>query len=153
MSGASVRVRRARREDADALLTLEELALPDPWNRRLLANYFDDESAALWIAETDGVAIGYAIFQGAASECELLRLGVDPAWRRAGVGGELVARGLEQARTAGAAACFLEVRSDNLPARRLYERLGFRVVARRARYYGDGGDAEVYRRDLSAANG
>jgi ribosomal protein S18 acetylase RimI-like enzyme len=115
--------------------------------------YLDDDSASVWIAEHEGVAIGYAIFQRAADEVELLRLGVDPAWRRAGVGGELVARGLAEAIDAGCAAGFLEVRADNRPARRLYERLGFGLVGRRARYYADGTEACVYRRELASIRG
>ena len=79
---------------------------------------------------------------------ELLRLGVDPAWRRAGIGGELVARGLALGLDRGFTACFLEVRTDNSPARRLYERLGFALAGERRRYYGDGTDAAIYRRTL-----
>ena len=47
---------------------------------------------------------------------------------------------------------FLEVDEDNVPARRLYERAGFREVGRRAGYYPQGSGAAatalVLRRDL-----
>lgn len=41
----------------------------------------------------------------------------------------------------------LEVRVDNEPARRAYERNGFEVVGRRPRYYSDGVDAVLYSRN------
>ena len=52
----------------------------------------------------------------------------------------------------GAPAVFLEVDEDNEPARRLYQRAGFREVGRRPGYYQQGRDhaatALVLRRDL-----
>jgi ribosomal-protein-alanine N-acetyltransferase len=53
----------------------------------------------------------------------------------------------------GARAVFLEVEEDNTPARRLYQRSGFREVGRRPGYYRQDRDkaatALVLRRDLA----
>ena len=48
----------------------------------------------------------------------------------------------------GAAAMFLEVSESNLAARALYEAGGFARAGLRRRYYADGTDALVLRRDL-----
>ncbi|WP_431272740.1 hypothetical protein [Dankookia sp. P2] len=48
---------------------------------------------------------------------------------------------------------FLEVAAGNAAARGLYQGLGFAEVSRRRRYYPDGSDALVMRRDLDAASG
>ena len=42
---------------------------------------------------------------------------------------------LDQAKSACASKIFLEVRESNQPARRLYEKHGFREIGRRRRYY------------------
>jgi [ribosomal protein S18]-alanine N-acetyltransferase len=52
------------------------------------------------------------------------------------------------ARKRGAGAMFLEVAAANGPALALYAREGFTEVGRRRRYYSDGTDALVLRRDL-----
>ena len=52
--------------------------------------------------------------------------------------------------TYGAGAMFLEVAAGNAPALALYAREGFAEVGRRRRYYSDGTDALVLRRDLTA---
>jgi ribosomal-protein-alanine N-acetyltransferase len=48
----------------------------------------------------------------------------------------------------GAALMTLEVAAENSAALGLYRALGFSRVGRRPRYYADGGDAVVLRRDL-----
>ena len=43
----------------------------------------------------------------------------------------------------GAATSTLEVRAGNLPAKRLYEKLGYEVAGVRKRYYRDGEDGLI----------
>jgi ribosomal-protein-alanine N-acetyltransferase len=87
------------------------------------------------VAVDRGSVAGYVIGHSAADEGEILNLGVAPAHRRRSVGHALVAAMLAALRARGARVAYLEVRDSNTAARRLYEALGFREVARRARYY------------------
>lgn len=66
-------------------------------------------------------------------EAELESLGVAPAARRHGTGEALVRAAIACAAEAGTVR--LELRSRNAPARRLYERCGFRTVGTRLGYY------------------
>jgi ribosomal-protein-alanine N-acetyltransferase len=45
---------------------------------------------------------------------------------------------------------FLEVKASNKGAQRLYAKLGFEEVGRRRRYYSDGSDAVLMRRQAGA---
>lgn len=67
------------------------------------------------------------------SELELLL--VHPRHRRQGIGRALSHHWLAMAKRAAARDALLEVRASNLPAQALYEELGFRIEARRPRYY------------------
>jgi len=78
----------------------------------------------------------------AEGESEILNLAVDPAQRRRGVGTWLVGEAL----TSSAGPWFLEVRPSNGAARKLYEKFGFREVARRPGYYQDSGEDAVVMR-------
>lgn len=62
---------------------------------------------------------------------EIYVIGVDPAAAGRGLGGALVVAGLDHLTGRGLRRSLLYVESDNDPARRLYERLGFDVVATR----------------------
>lgn len=60
--------------------------------------------------------------------------------RREGIGAALIRRGVLAAADRGAEKGVLEVRSANLAARRLYQKLGFALVAKRPDYYRDPAD-------------
>lgn len=68
-------------------------------------------------------------------EWELENIAVLPEFRRRGLGRELLAVLLAQARLHGAARILLEVRESNRAAIRLYEAAGFQQLGRRRAYY------------------
>jgi ribosomal-protein-alanine acetyltransferase len=78
-----------------------------------------------------------------ADEVHLLNVAVHPERRGRGYGRQLVAAVTAEAEASGARVVFLEVRSGNVVARRLYRTLGFRDLGVRRGYYGPGQDAIV----------
>ena len=68
--------------------------------------------------------------------------------RRRGFGKALLSAVLARAREASFRVVLLEVRRDNAPAQNLYAGLGFEVVGEREKYYSDGEDAILMRREL-----
>ena len=61
-------------------------------------------------------------------------LAVQPAFRRQNLGREMLARMADLARARGGTKLLLDVVGDNLPAIRLYERLGFAPTGRRQEF-------------------
>ena len=57
-----------------------------------------------------------------------------PDWRRHGLGAALLAEDMRRFRAEGCVAVSLAVNVNNPTAARLYTRLGFEVVGRRARW-------------------
>src|SRR4029079_1787774 len=70
-------------------------------------------------------------------EAHITTFAVHPSWRRQRIGERLLLAFLDLAIGRGAHEATLEVRLSNLPARRLYEKYGFRPVGLRPRYYSD----------------
>lgn len=95
---------------------------------------------------------GFVLARLAAGEAEILTIAVARAWRRHGLGRELMEAVLRHLHAERAEALFLEVDETNLPAIALYRRLGFAEVGRRPAYYERPGAARtaalVMRRDL-----
>jgi ribosomal-protein-alanine N-acetyltransferase len=78
---------------------------------------------------------GYIVARETAGELHINNVAVRKDYRRRGIGAALLNRVLEEARRRKANAAFLEVRSANHAAQALYEKSGFRAIARRANYY------------------
>ncbi|PZS17455.1 MAG: ribosomal-protein-alanine N-acetyltransferase [Pseudonocardiales bacterium] len=95
-------------------------------------------------AREGGSLIGYVGLARVGSEAEVHTLAVDPAHQRRGIGRALLRATLEH--TEGATV-FLEVRTDNDSAIRLYRSEGFDVIGIRRGYYRpSGADAFTMRR-------
>ena len=106
----------------------------DPWSRDDFAECVAS-GIPFFIAESRGVVAAYIVAHSATDEGEILNLGVAAAHRRRGIGRALVEHVMGVLGAGGVHAVYLEVRESNAGARRLYEVLGFREVARRTRYY------------------
>lgn len=132
---------------------IERASFADPWSSR----DFRDALAAgvtFLVGVTDTAVLGYVIARHAADAGEILNLAVVPESRGRGVGQALVTCALTHLRVRGVAAVYLEVRESNAVARRLYQRLGFQEVGRRAGYYRrPREDAVVLRTAIPAVQG
>ena len=104
--------------------------------------------AHYFVAEENGVVLGYAGFWLVVDEAELMKIAVDVPYRRRGLAGALLVAVLDEARQQGAACLLLEVRETNEAARALYEKYGFHAYSIRKQYYSDGENAVLYKRKL-----
>ncbi len=138
--------RQAAAVDAPALAALHAAAFPP-------AQAWGADTVSLLLALPGAFGrweegAGLVLARMAGDEAEVLTFGVVPEARRRGHGAALLRGALAAARAKGAGAMFLEVAAGNAPALALYAREGFAEVGRRKRYYSDGADALVLRRDL-----
>lgn len=109
--------------------------MADPWSEGLLRAELDAINGVSLVAEQEHQVCGYAFFRTCPPESELLRLAVAEASKRRGVGRALLAHALAYLSGLGYTTCFLEVRSSNTAARRLYDAAGFLQVGTRKKYY------------------
>jgi ribosomal-protein-alanine N-acetyltransferase len=80
---------------------------------------------------------GYIVARESAGELHINNVAVRDQYRRRGIGSALLFRIMEAARRHKVRVAFLEVRSGNLAAQALYEKTGFKAIARRPDYYSD----------------
>ncbi len=97
------------------------------------------------LKETPGERVlGYSCFWSLTGELQLVNIAVHPELRDKGLGRKLLHHLLLEADSRAAEKIFLEVRPSNRAAIGLYEKLGFKVLYRRPRYYTpEGEDALV----------
>lgn len=121
----------------DEIYYTEECCFAEPWTLAMLESELENPLSVIETACRDGKTVGYALGRVVADEAELLKICVLGDYRRQGIAEKLLSELLAKMREKGAAACYLEVRSRNLPAISLYKRLGFAEVGLRKNYYRD----------------
>jgi ribosomal-protein-alanine N-acetyltransferase len=154
----TISLREMRWWDLEAVLALERELFPeDAWS----AGMFWSELAyargprrtrRYVVAERSGHLVGYAglAATGARDHVtgDVQTIAVAPAEQGRGLGARLLAELLDAATDFGCREVFLEVRTDNERAQRLYKGFGFEPVGIRRGYYQPGNhDALTMRRD------
>lgn len=99
------------------------------------------ETRMFWVAKADGRVIGYTGVMVIDDFADIATLAVVPEYRRQGIASRFIKMIFSEARRRGATRILLEVRTDNEPAKSMYQKLGFQILAERPNYYGPGRDA------------
>lgn len=132
--------------DLDAMMEIEVVSFSEPWSRKSYEEIISLESVETWVAKIGKELVGYILIQYIVDELELHTFAVKSSWRRRGIGQRLLDHMLDRARAREVGNIFLLVRPNNVPARALYGKLGFKPVGVRYGYYRDTGeDALVMR--------
>jgi mycothiol synthase len=136
---AGVRIRDFGASDADAVLAVnaaafahhpEQGALDAAGLAERMAEPWFDPAGLLLAVDDDGALLGFHwTKQHDAGLGEVYVVGVSPAAQGRGLGRVLTVAGLQHLAARGVAEVLLYVESDNTPARRLYEDLGFHHAA------------------------
>lgn len=125
--------------DIEFITYAESVCFEKPWSRQEIGAAVESEYGIGVVH--DGV--GYALGTISYDEAELYRIAVLPEKRGIGEGSALLKEFIERCAERGASKIFLEVRSLNVHAIKLYEQVGFRRISVRQGYYGDD-DAFIY---------
>lgn len=144
---------QATPRDAAAIATLHGASFQRGWSDGEVERLLMEHNVLAHRITIGRTLIGFILSRTAVDEAEILSVAVTSARRGRGFAGSLLNLHLGRLAGIGARAVFLEVGEDNLPARRLYARLGFAEVGRRPGYYprsnGQAVAALVLRRDLA----
>jgi ribosomal-protein-alanine N-acetyltransferase len=128
------RVRRMVSTDLDAVVEIEREVFLFPWTRGNFSDSIESGYHCL-VLEQAGEVFGYGVMTIGAEEAHLLTLSIAAGLQRKGWGERLLREFIQIAKERLARTMFLDVRESNRSAARLYERLGFRQIAKRRGYY------------------
>ena len=87
------------------------------------------------VLRIDDILIAYGIMSTGAGEAHVLNLCVAEPYRGKGIGGQVLEHLLEFAASLQVVEVFLEVRTSNVAAIRLYQSMGFTQIGVRRGYY------------------
>jgi ribosomal protein S18 acetylase RimI-like enzyme len=148
----AVHIRRAMIDDLADLVKLENSTFViERMSARQLRRHLESLSAEILVATRQRHVVGAVVvfFRRASDIARLYSIAVAASERGNGLGEALLAAAAHAARRRGSRRLRLEVRSDNAPAQRLYERLGYRHFGSHSGYYEDGHNALRYEKPLA----
>ncbi|MDO4896605.1 MAG: ribosomal protein S18-alanine N-acetyltransferase [Moraxella sp.] len=134
------------------IVRMERQLFDDAWDGLAVHSVLGQFGAGVLVAcDDDDECMGYLIYQIVFETAEILRIATDSDFQKQGVGKGLLDEFDRLCRAKNAERILLEVRADNAPAIRLYERQGFYQIDVRKGYYKDewgAMDALILQRDL-----
>ena len=137
-------------EDLTEIARLEsECFVSEPWNHRMLAESFLSGNFYGSLLEENGTVTAYGGMSVVADEAEIQLIATAEMYRRCGRGSKVLCDLIEEAERRGVKKIFLEVRVSNSSAQLLYLKHGFVGLYARSRYYPDGEDAIVMKKELT----
>lgn len=141
---AEIVLRQMTPADLDRVMEIEVLSFPSPWPREDMEYEITCNGAArYYVLEEDGRVMAYAGVWFLIGEGHVTSVAVHPEARGRGYGVRIVEHMMRSAMELGIQFLSLEVRQNNLPAQKLYKKMGFKKAGLKEGYYEDTGEDAV----------
>lgn len=141
---SDVKIRLANIDDLEDIVRLETCSEHEVYSKAIISDSLKNKNYYNIVAIKDNSVVGYLNAIMVVDECELLKIVVDPLFRKQGFGAMLIDELKQFCLEKKIVAILLEVRVDNVAGIRLYEKENFQAIGKRNGYY-NGVDAILYR--------
>lgn len=122
-------------DDVSEVAAIESISFTTPWSEISFYNEVMRPGSVSRVARQGKDIVGYICACRIVDEGHILTLAVRPEFRRLGIASALIGDVIRDLKEEGCRFIFLEVRSSNEAARRIYERFNFRFFGFRKDYY------------------
>lgn len=145
-----MQIRKMTEKDVAAVAELEKDCFSRPWGAQEIEESLKKDFYVFLVAEekdaeSPAALTGYISMYRVLDEGDITEVAVRRTDRRRGIGESLLKELISVSKALGLTSLTLEVRDGNLPASALYEKLGFKQIGLRKRYYEDPEeDARIY---------
>ena len=143
-------IRKINFSDFTTIRKLERDVFKDCWSKKIIEDQINHVNAINLLLIEKNQVLGYIFAQNYTDFVEIQRIGVSKKARRKRIGETLVKEIEIIAAQLNINKILLEVRKDNLPAIKLYQKLQFGIDSIRKKYYAlDNEDAILMSKELT----
>lgn len=135
----SIRFRPMNRKEIPQLVELDALSNRPSWTTKMFERELTLPFSLSAVADFQAQPVAFGVVWILPDLAQLIQLAVAPAYRRKGIGEGLLTYLIASAGRQGCRKMELEFREENIAARKLYEKMGFRITGKRKGFY-DGCD-------------
>lgn len=143
-----MQIRLMNISDIESVLLIQKETGFQEWTESQFREELSLKYALVLVAEIENQIKGFAVFHQAADEVELLSIAVHLNFQRSGVASALLDFA-ENFYAGKRVTYFLEVRFSNESAKSFYLKNGFKEIGIRSRYYPDGEDAVLMKKEIT----
>ena len=121
----------------------------NPWSEEQFEKELQNELSLFLCAKHNNRVVGFINIHTVIPDAHINEIAVKKELRRQGIAAMLLNSGISESRNRGCEIMTLEVRSENMAARNLYMKNGFKDVGIRKRFYSNpDDDAVTMKRDI-----
>lgn len=131
----NIEIEKMTLDDIDAVEEIDNLSFPIPWSRASFEQELTNLFATYWVAKIGKKVVGYIGSWMVIDECHIMNVAIHPKYRNLGIASKLIQAMLNNCNQHGISYVLLEVRMQNIPAQKLYEKFGFHTDGIRKNYY------------------
>ncbi|MEJ2008004.1 MAG: GNAT family N-acetyltransferase [Acidobacteriota bacterium] len=136
-----MRIRDFHPSDLSTLSEIDQACFPPgiAYSHEELARFIAHRSSRTWVAEENGTIVGFVVAgRQPVRVGHIITIDILEAYRRRGVGSELMSVAEGWARKARLELMYLETAEDNHAAQKFYEAHGYRKIEKVEQYYSNG---------------
>lgn len=134
-AAAAIRIRQADERDIGEIMIIEKMSFTSPWTVDFFRGELYNPVGFFYIIEVRKLLAGYIIVWILKNEAHIANIAIQMDFRKRGYGEYLLRWAIERCRGKGVAMMTLEVNEKNNAARKLYDKMGFKIVGKKAKYY------------------
>lgn len=132
---SQIKITKMTKEDLQGVFEVEKTAFPIPWPISSFEEELNNILSTYLVAKIDDKIVGYIGMMFVMDECHILNIAVHEKYRKKGIATKLVNELFKLCKTHKTTYVMLEVRLTNIPAQKLYSKLGFKDEVLRKDYY------------------
>ena len=131
--------------DINPVLTIERLIYDSPWSQAKFTDSLNNPKTLASLLTIDEQVLGYFVATHSSDSVDLLNICIHPEHQHQGLGTQLFDYLTQQIQTLNLNTIFIEVRASNKSTLLFYQKLGFKVIDSRKKYYSNGEYAKILR--------
>ena len=131
----------------DKIVDIQKGVFLDGWSKQMLLDGLSANLCGI-VAIDKEKTLGFITYSVSLDSSDLNDIFVVPEYRKQGIGEKLISAYFQSIISKGVVKSLLEVRKSNQTAINLYNKVGYKQISKREKYYDDGETALVLLKEL-----
>lgn len=135
--------------DLDSISNILTYEFDDFWNYTVFKSELENKNSKYVVAKLNNEIIGFGGIWFSVDDIHITNIVVKKIYRNQKIGSLILTALIDMCKNQAQKAITLEVNLNNIPAQKLYQKFGFKIVGIRKKYYNNTEDAIIMTKTLN----